>query len=276
MINATGNQMSREISRQARLAQDVAQTQIAISTGKRIQRASDDPVANVRLSELRTAQANVEAWRGNIETGRALAAQADDILQSATSLVTQAQELGIAGANQPLSAEDRGIIANGLRALADELESLAGTKSVLGEPLFAPAVANSMRFDASVVFAPVPSRAALFESGGQAVADHVRTLASAISSGDAAAIATARDGLDGAFDQLLTGQAQAGLNAARLDRLASQLAERAIGNESERSTLEDTDLSSAIARLNAQTITLEAAQAAFARINRRTLFDILR
>jgi flagellar hook-associated protein 3 FlgL len=39
--------------------------------------------------------------------------------------------------------------------------------------------------------------------------------------------------------------------------------------------LEDTDLSAAIAKLNSQTITLEAAQAAFARINRRTLMDIL-
>ena len=39
--------------------------------------------------------------------------------------------------------------------------------------------------------------------------------------------------------------------------------------------IEDTDIVSATAKLNAQTITLEAAQAAFARINRRSLFDIL-
>jgi flagellar hook-associated protein 3 FlgL len=39
--------------------------------------------------------------------------------------------------------------------------------------------------------------------------------------------------------------------------------------------LEDTDLTQAIATLNAQTLTLDAAQAAFARINRRTLMDIL-
>jgi flagellar hook-associated protein 3 FlgL len=39
--------------------------------------------------------------------------------------------------------------------------------------------------------------------------------------------------------------------------------------------LEDTDLTAAIARLNAQQLTLDAAQAAFARINRRSLFDLL-
>jgi flagellar hook-associated protein 3 FlgL len=43
----------------------------------------------------------------------------------------------------------------------------------------------------------------------------------------------------------------------------------------ERSELESTDISEAIALLNAQTLTLDAAQAAFARINRRTLLDLL-
>ena len=43
----------------------------------------------------------------------------------------------------------------------------------------------------------------------------------------------------------------------------------------ERTNLEATDISEAVAQLNAQTLTLEAAQAAFARINRRTLLDLL-
>ena len=67
-----------------------------------------------------------------------------------------------------------------------------------------------------------------------------------------------------------------GITAARLDRLSDANASRSIDVSAARSKLEDTDLSVAIAKLNAQTVTLEAAQAAFARINRTTLFDILR
>ena len=44
----------------------------------------------------------------------------------------------------------------------------------------------------------------------------------------------------------------------------------------ERSVLEDTDLHAAIAKLQSQQLTLDAAQAVFARVNQSTLFDVLR
>ena len=52
MINATGNRMTQEIQRQSRMAQRIADKQVQISTGKRLQRASDNPVATTRISDL--------------------------------------------------------------------------------------------------------------------------------------------------------------------------------------------------------------------------------
>ena len=49
MINAVGNRMTREIARQSKLADALERTQIQISTGKRLQRMSDDPVAARRF-----------------------------------------------------------------------------------------------------------------------------------------------------------------------------------------------------------------------------------
>lgn len=275
MINATGNRMTREIARQSRLAQDIATTQVQVSSGKRLTRASDDPVASARIAALRTAQANQLAWKTNINLGQTLTAQADSVLKNASDLLVRAKELGIAGANQALSPADRGAIAIELSALADEIDSLSNASSSLGEPLFANNAARIMRFDEDTLFAPVPSRAALFDSGGQSAGQHVRDAAAAIAGGNAPAISASLTALNGAIDQIATSQAQLGINAARLDRISESQATRAIETAAERSVLEDTDLTEAIARLNAQSITLEAAQAAFARINRRTLFDIL-
>jgi flagellar hook-associated protein 3 FlgL len=275
MINATGNRMTREIARQSRLAQDIAQTQIRVSTGKRIQRASDDPVAAIRITTLRTAQANDSAWKSNVDLGITLTAQADSVLKSAADLLVRARELTVAGASQTLAPPDRNAIATELSALAEELDSLAAARSTLGEPLFAAGAPRIMRFDGDALFAPLPSRAALFDSGGQSAAQHVRDAVAAVAGGNSATIGNSLTALDGSIDQIATAQAQIGINAARLDRLAELHAERGIANKAERSALEDTDLTGAIAKLNAQTITLEAAQAAFARINRRTLFDIL-
>lgn len=275
MINATGNRMTREIARQSRLAQDIAQTQIQVSTGRRLQRASDDPVAAARIAALRTVQANDGAWKANIELGQTLTAQADGILKSASDLLGRAKELTLAASSETMTQADRAALATELNALADELDGLASAKSGLGEPLFANGSARMIRFDSDTLLVPVPTQAALFESGGQSAVQHIRIAATAIGTGSAPAIATALTGLDGAIDQMATSQAQIGINAARLDRISEAAADRAINHAAEKASLEDTDLTTAIARLNAQTITLEAAQATFARINRRTLFDIL-
>ncbi len=274
MINATGNRMTREIARQQRLAQDIAQTQIQVSTGKRIQRASDDPVASARLGTLRTAQANDAAWARNVELGKTQTAQADGTLKSVSDLLTRARELTVGAANGALASADRAVMAAELNALAEEIDALSATRSSLDEPLF-PASPRPVRYDANAVFAAVPARAALFDSSGQSAAQHVRDAAAAAGAGNAGAIGGSLTALGAAIDQNATAQAQVGINAARLDLIEEAQAMRGIDRAAERSGLEDTDLTTAIAKLNSQTITLEAAQAAFARINRRNLFDIL-
>jgi flagellar hook-associated protein 3 FlgL len=103
----------------------------------------------------------------------------------------------------------------------------------------------------------------------------MRDTASAIAAGDVALMGAALTGLGSAVNQAADAQAVVGINAARLDRLQEYAAQRGISLIEERAKLEDTDLSAAIAELNAMTLTLEAAQGAFARINRRTLMDFL-
>lgn len=275
MINATGNRMTQEIQRQSRLAERIANTQTQVSTGKRIQRASDDPVAASRVATLRQAQADDTARASNITLGKSLAAQADGVMRSVSDMMARAQELTIAGANSALPAADRGVIAAELNAIADEIALQSQARSITGAALFAAGNPLTIRFDADSAFAPVPSRSALFESGGVAVSQIVRDAANAVNSGDQTQINGSLSAVRIGVEQIANASATIGLNAARLDRLQGSSAIRKITLAEERSVLEDTDLSAAIADLNAQTITLEAAQAAFARINRRTLMDFL-
>lgn len=275
MINATGNSMSREIQRQSRLASELAETQVQISSGKRIQRASDDPVASARVAGISTSQANNASWARNVTLGTALAEQADSVLGTVSDLLTRGQELALAAANPSANAADRATITIEIAALADEIDALAASSSVLGQPLFASGSPLEMRFGVESQFAPVGSRTSTFETGGISAAQHLRNANAAILSGNAAQMDAARTNVAASVDHIADARAQVGIAAARLDRLRESQANQDITLSAERSTLEDTDLTTAIAKLNAQTITLEAAQAAFARINRRTLFDIL-
>ena len=65
------------------------------------------------------------------------------------------------------------------------------------------------------------------------------------------------------------------VRAAQLDIAANTVEEAQIQLAEERSSLEDTDVAATIMRLNAKTLSLQAAQSAFAKVNRNTLFDFL-
>ena len=66
-----------------------------------------------------------------------------------------------------------------------------------------------------------------------------------------------------------------GVRASQLDAADNTLEETSTQLAEERSSLEDTDVAATIMRLNAKTLSLQAAQAAFAKVNRNTLFDLL-
>lgn len=275
MINATGNRMTREIARQSKLADEIERLQIQVSSGIRIERASDDVVASRRIATIGTAQASVTSWQGNIGTAEALTTQADGILASTGDLLARARELTLSAASDSMNAADRATVAAELSAIADEIDALAATRDANGEPLFAAANAKVMRFDSDVAFAPVPAAAAVFVVDGNGLSTALRDAATAVSSGDAVAIGTSLDTLAAGIAHVADSHAALGLAAGRLERIGEGLASRSIALADERSAVEDTDLSVAIARLNAVDLTLQAAQAAFARVNRQTLFDIL-
>ncbi len=275
MINATGNRMTQEIARQSRLALNIAAKQVQVSTGKRLQRASDDPVATSRAANLKRAQANDAARSSNINLGITLTAQADGQMRTMSDLLARTKELTVAGASNGLSPADRVSIAQEISQMADEIDAMVLAKSPTGEALFFSGNSLAMRFDDHSVFAPVPTRVEIFDVGGSSVSQIMRDAAAAISAGNAAQTNASLAAVDGAINHVADMAAKIGLNAAKLDRLQETRALRAISLSEERSNLEDTDLSSAIAELNAMTLTLEAAQAAFARVNRRTLMDIL-
>ncbi len=275
MINATGNQLTMEIRRQGSLADAISRSQINISTGKKIQMASDDPVAAARVATIERAQANDETWQSNLNLGLSLANQADDVLSTLNDRLVRVQELMIAGANGTLSDDDRTTYAVEIAGIADEIDSYMGTKSSLGEPLFAAANEREMRFNESAVFAPVPSRDDVFGTGANILGQIVRDAANAIATGNDATLSSSLDAVQDTIGRVADRSADIGVRASRMDSLRETMEARAIDYAAERSGLEDTNLAEAIARLNAETITLEAAQAAFARINQRTLFDIL-
>ncbi len=262
-----------DIARQAQLAARIARGQADISSGKRIQAASDDPAAAVRILQLRRTQANETAWRTNVDNGISLAARADASLSGVATLLDRARELATSGANETLSDKDRATIALELRSIADEIDSVSQATDATGQPVFP---SNPLRFPVgdSLTLTATTSRADAFIVGARDIATMLRDAATGITTSTAGRAAALAD-VTAATDHIATVRGEQGSRAARFDALRDHLIDSATAIAEERSSIEDTDLAATIARVQADQLALDAAQGLFARINRRTLFDLL-
>jgi flagellar hook-associated protein 3 FlgL len=274
MINAVGNRMTREISRQQRLASDIEKTQIQISSSKRLQRMSDDPVASRRISTITTAQSSMSSWQLNLTTASGMVSQGESVMKSVSALLQRVNDLSMTAINGTMDGSSRETIAAEIQSIADEIDNLTATRGSNGEALFS-AVPRVMRFDTDIAFAPLPAAGDVFAINGVSLSASLRDVANNIATSNEAGMETDRDVVMGMIGHVADQHAGVGLAAGRLDRITESLDLRSISVKDERSGLEDTDLAEAISLLKAQDLTLSAAQATFSQINRRTLFDIL-
>lgn len=284
MITATRYRALAEINRQAKLGAEIAKAQSEISTGKRIDRASDDPIAAARVVEIRRAQADQITWSRNIQTAKSIAAQVDTALENVSGVFNRVKELTLAGASESVSANDRAAIVQELAALRVQLGSLATTTTPTGQALFPTDAPLQISTSATQRLPATAQRSAVFEGltlgAGTGTLDSViEDAIDAISIDDIAMRRSAAEvslaDIDIAIRHVTGQHAAQGIRAARLDDAANSLAENGIQLAEERSSLEDADVAAAIMRLNAKTLTLQAAQSAFAKVNRNTLFDFL-
>ncbi len=285
MISGTRYRLNQEINRQLTLGREIARAQTEISTGKRIQTASDDPVAAARVSSIARTQANETVWKSNLNLAAALAARADTALESVDTALDRVGELMVAGANGTLTDQNRATIATELRAIAAEIGSLKDVQDSRGNRIFMATSALRIPVASGLAITAADTREAVFEAvptagGPQDIAAIVTAAADALELTDPtarqAAVATSIDEVEAASIHIARSRGQQGALANRVDQLVERQADAMLQLDDERSGLESTDVTEVIAKLQSKQLTLQAAQAVFARVNATTLFDLLR
>jgi flagellar hook-associated protein 3 FlgL len=285
MISGTRYRLDQEINRQLSLSRDIAKAQTQLSTQKRLQSPSEDPVAATRISSIGRAQANEAAWKSNLNLAAALAERADTALKAVGGAFDRATELMTQGATGTLSDQDRATIALELRAIANELSALKDSKDSRGNALFMSGYSLRIPVQSGVQVIAVGTREDVCESVATAggpkdlaaiVADAATALEIAAPAAREAAVAVSMDEVAAAVGHVASQHGEQGALANRVDQLLERQADTNLQLTEERSGLEDTDIRAVIARLSSQQLSLQAAQAVFARVNESTLFDILR
>lgn len=280
MVGITAKIAAAEIRRQQQLSKAITDGQTAISTGITLTKPSDNALAWVQVSDLARAQAQQAAWTANVKyaTGRANTAESN--LSEINNLLTRAQDLTISARNGALNDTGREAIVDELTTIRATVTELLNQKDFQGTPVFDDGQNILVPLSRGLNLAVVGTRQSVAEGieidGATTSIDGIfDTAITALQSGDDNAIANAVDKIQGGLDHIVVEQAKQGVRADRLDAIAERLTDIDLDLDERRQALESTDLTKVIAQVSARLLQLNAAQAAFARINQRTLFDLI-
>lgn len=137
MIRISSQQIfSGGINRLQELNSSLNNTQQQISTGKRVNTPSDDPVAAARILKLDQELSRVETYQRNVNLAENRLSQEESALESSIDIVQRVRELAVQAGNGALSVEDRRSISSELKERLGQLANVANTRDASGEYIF--------------------------------------------------------------------------------------------------------------------------------------------
>jgi len=119
-----------------RLQRDISRLREQISSGKRINRPSDDPSSFATAERMKTLGNQLARREESIASARTFVDRTQQELDGLADLFTRAREDGVRAADDTRSADDRAAIANELRSIKGEVvDRMNSTQD--GEYIFA-------------------------------------------------------------------------------------------------------------------------------------------
>ncbi|HEU4671160.1 MAG TPA: flagellar hook-associated protein FlgL [Dyella sp.] len=115
----------------------LARAQNQVSTGRRINVASDDPAGAGRMVSLNHIMAANTQYTANIDAANTRLNTSQSTLNSVNDLYNSARDLSLQALNGSLSDSDRQAIAVQLGQMRDQLLQMANTTDATGQALFA-------------------------------------------------------------------------------------------------------------------------------------------
>jgi len=272
--------MIAEIRRQQQLSQSIVDGQTAISTGVTLNKPSDDPLAWVQLSDVGRAQAQQSAWQTNVSHGKARADRAESNLAEINSLMVRAQELLTGARNGSLNETSRAAFVEEMSTIRTTIGEMLNQKDYQGVSVFDDEQAVLVPVGRGLNLAVVGTRQQVSEGidvdgTAMSIDDILGQSITALESGSDDDVAAALGAVKVGYDHVVIEQAKQGVRADRLDVIGTRLTDVDLDLKIRRSDLESADLAEVISNVKAQLVQLEAAQSVFARINQRTLFDLI-
>lgn len=295
------------ITQMNRQQSNVAEMQAKLASGKSLVKPSDDAEKATLIQRLNSAMQRQDIYQLSLDRADSRIRMEETALSSAQDMLQRIRELAVQGNSDTLSSADRNIIAKEVSSLRDALFSLANTEDESGNYIFSGTAVNTPAFardsdnkiyyngDQNQISVDISKyRQVKVNRAGDVVFNSVeRTGAdgdveeveffnvlddfvSALNSGGDQMLSRGLKEISTLTDDMALSLADVG---SRLNTVESQrdiIDETKLRYQELLSNAEDLDYATAVTKLSAQVLSLEAAQASFAKISQLNLFNYLR
>jgi flagellar hook-associated protein 3 FlgL len=264
-----------------------------LSTGKKLQQPSDDPLATTQIMKFDRVLARTEQFRENIAVSERRLSYQETTVDSVVTSLQRAQEISIRGNSGGMSDNDKKILASELDEIVNHLAALMNTQDAQGEYMFSGYRGNTQPYtlnatgtgydyngDSGARFLEIGENSNIqstdpgsdfFGDGSDNVLNHVIGLKTALQN-DTDTTASA-EGLNRWYENVVSKQAQLGSRLRVLEDQEVNLTDLKVFTESTRSLFADTDYYEAISRLSLESTALQAAYQSFGKVQQMSLFN---
>ena len=273
----------------------LAEIQEQLSTGRVLNRPSDNPADAGAAMRLRSAVGAQQQYARNAEDGIGWLDTLDATLRTSGDAVRRARELAQQGANASAGPQAREALATEIDQIRAGLLSTANA-TYLDRPVLGGTTAGRTAFtetagvvtfsgDANPVNRTVADGAvvdvamagpAAFGADGDNVFDHLGALSTALRSGDVAGIRTGLDALKADGERLVVARADVGARTALVEQAALRAGDTELSLTNSLAGIESADLPRTMVELRMQEVAYQAALSATARVLQPSLVDFLR
>ncbi len=276
-MRVTQTMLSRNaLYRLGKRRENMDEIQNRISSGRQVQKASDDPTAFSRAERMTTRIAQNEQYMRNIDSSEAWLDNTVSLMQSLSEVVIQAKDVANRGADGQASADIRNTLADQADSLLQEALSIvnsqylnksvfAGTDTQTTTPFVETAgVVSYLGNDQSMSRSYSENVSIDINVDGQSIMDTgifdaMSDLITALRADDEAAVRATIDDLKTAGDKLLGLTAEVGTRSSNLRLIRNRLEQTNIDLESFRSEARDARLDKEIVSFQTEQISYQAA-----------------
>jgi flagellar hook-associated protein 3 FlgL len=297
----------RSIEQMSNQRTKVAEMQAKLASGKQIVQPSDDAEKAGLIQRLDSAYKRQEVYESTLDSVMTRLEVEESAVTSAEAIMQRARELAVQAGNGTLTDGDRKILAHEVSSLRDELLALANSQDATGNYVFSGSMAQTPAFvesadgtvnyrgDDNRVQVAISEQRSMFMNrpGDEIFTSIVRSnpgqgservsffnvmddFANALSSNSEEGVQRGLTEISGLTEGMATAIADVGTRMNTVQNQQDILGDNKLRYQALLSNAEDLDYAKAVTELSAEMLSMEAAQASFAKISQLSLFDYLR